>query len=46
MGGTSNMLNHLKLKHWSDISGWFIYNSISVMVVNLQILLQMAIFQA
>jgi len=22
-GGTSNMLNHLKLKHSSDISGWF-----------------------
>ena len=21
-GGTSNMLNHLKLKHSSDISGW------------------------
>jgi hypothetical protein len=22
-GGTSNMLNYLKLKHSSDISGWF-----------------------
>jgi hypothetical protein len=22
-GGTSNMLNHLKLIHLSDISGWF-----------------------
>jgi hypothetical protein len=22
-GGASNMLNHLKLKHSSDISGWF-----------------------
>jgi hypothetical protein len=22
-GGTSNMLNHLKLKHSSDISGWY-----------------------
>jgi hypothetical protein len=22
-GGTSNMLNHLKLKDSSDISGWF-----------------------
>jgi hypothetical protein len=22
-GGTSNMLNHLKLQHSSDISGWF-----------------------
>jgi hypothetical protein len=24
-GGTSNMLNHLKLKHSSDISGWFMH---------------------
>ena len=23
--GTSNMLNHLKLKHSSDISGWFTF---------------------
>ena len=26
MGGTSNMLNHLKLKHSSDISGWFTHD--------------------
>ena len=29
-GGTSNMLNHLKLKHLSDISGWFTRQYLSI----------------